>query len=153
MEYIKNLSISEEVKIGNQNIYLNAGICASFQHKGGEVFIESKGDIHLEILKKETNEGICRIKRKGSRNSILSELKEIGVSNDKELELLLNGYNEDFDCIVWDSPWWEITFKYNDIIYDLEWVADSFLLVEAIEEAYNNIDDFLKNKEGIKIEK
>ena len=143
---IKGLSIDNEATENNQNVYFHAGLCASFPYKNGTVLIYSQGDILIDIYEKEKPKIILsEIKRKNSRINLKSQFAELNIETDKELEKLFNNENEIYKCYSDANPWWEIMFKTEYDIHELEWCADSYLLGEAIEEAYTNIEKQLKS--------
>jgi len=143
-ELIPGLKIDSDVTEEMQDVFFHCGVCTTFPYQGGEVQIMSQGDIVIQVNGKGNAQSLCRfIKRTDANTNIREELRELSIRTDQELADLFEEKISTLSAYAEVAPWWEIQYVKDGIIYDLEWVSDDDSLGLALEEAFNNIQDYL----------
>jgi hypothetical protein len=142
VENIKGIEVDYDlIDDQHQSSYWYGGDCAEFTYKGCTIDICANGDVIASLIDKDGEE-VAYCKDKGNNGSFYWEMSPY-IKNDEELYQAI----KDGNLIIEDNNWWEVfVTKNNNCYVDLCLLLDSEYLMEAIEEAVEEIINYVGNK-------
>lgn len=142
--------ITDCIDNNHQFHYWYGGDCAKIKHKGYTAYITACGDIDVDYLSGEEEDGevtenrsrhvIASFKDKQNGGRFYDELHNC-LKNDDELKKAI----ENGSLILNEGNWWECYIVGPDGMYiDLAWALDSDYLKDAIEEVKDHLDEMVE---------
>lgn len=132
------VEITDFIDDQHQLCYWYGKECARIEHKGYTVLVEAIGDIYARY--EPNGEYVARCKDKSNNSGFYFAMSEYFKNDAEVLEAVEKG-----DLIFDFNNWWEFSIiDPQGEWHELEWVADSDYLNEAIEEAKECFEEMIK---------